>query len=136
MERNENGYSNFLFGNRNRNVTQNGNGRCPGTGDIWRGDGNTNGNNIGGNTHDNMYGNMSDMNGNRDNMNSGMNGGMGCNNSSRNGGCLGGASSNCAQRQLAMVYSPYQCWRMLYSPEDALNHGCLFEELDKPLEEY
>lgn len=110
MERNENGYSNFLFGNRNRTVTQNENERCPGTGDIWRGDNNTNGNNIGGNTN-NMHGNM-------------------------NGGCLGGASSNCAQRQLAMVYSPYQCWRMLYSPDEALNHGCLFEELNKPLEEY
>ena len=38
-------------------------------------------------------------------------------------------------RQLAMVYSPYQCWRMLYSPEKALMRGTLFEELDKPLEE-
>ena len=93
MERNENGYSNFLFGNRNRTVTQNENARCPGTGDIWRGDNNTNGNDM-------------------------------------------GININCAQRQLAMVYSPYQCWRMLYSPDEALNHGCLFEELNKPLEEY
>lgn len=38
-------------------------------------------------------------------------------------------------RQLAMVYSPYQCWRMLYSEEDALAHGTLFEELYKPLED-
>lgn len=139
MERNENGYSNFLFGNRNRTVNQNGNERCPGTGDIWRGNGNQNGNNIGGNSND-MHDNMNDMHGNMNgmhgNMNSGMNNGMGCNNASMNGGCLGGNSSNCAQRQLAMVYSPYQCWRMLYSPDEALNHGCLFEELNKPLEEY
>lgn len=37
--------------------------------------------------------------------------------------------------QLAMVYSPMQCYRMLYSPEDALMRGTLFEELDKPLME-
>ena len=41
----------------------------------------------------------------------------------------------CSQRQLAMVYSPYQCWRQLYSEEEALNHGTLFEELYKPLED-
>jgi len=39
------------------------------------------------------------------------------------------------QRQLAMVYSPYQCWRMIYTPADALMHGTLFEELYKPLGE-
>ena len=38
-------------------------------------------------------------------------------------------------RQLAMVYSPYQCWRMLYSEDEALSHGTLFEELYKPLED-
>ena len=38
-------------------------------------------------------------------------------------------------RQLAMVYSPYQCWRMLYNEDDALKHGTLFEELYKPLED-
>ena len=36
---------------------------------------------------------------------------------------------------LAMVYSPYQSWRMLYSEDDALKHGTLFEELYKPLGE-
>ena len=36
--------------------------------------------------------------------------------------------------QLASVYSPMQEWRMLYSPEKALMHGTLFEELYKPLE--
>ena len=38
-------------------------------------------------------------------------------------------------RQLAMVYSPIQCFRMLYNPEDALMRGTLVEELDKPLGE-
>ena len=41
----------------------------------------------------------------------------------------------CGDRQLAMVYSPMQCWRRLYTPADALMHGTLFEELYKPLEE-
>ena len=35
--------------------------------------------------------------------------------------------------QLAMVYSPINRFRALYSPEDALTHGTLFEELYKPL---
>lgn len=38
-------------------------------------------------------------------------------------------------RQLSMVYSPYQCWRKLYSETDALSRGTLFEELYKPLED-
>lgn len=41
----------------------------------------------------------------------------------------------CGNRQLAMVYSPMQCWRRLYTPADALMHGTLFEELYKPCEE-
>ncbi len=36
--------------------------------------------------------------------------------------------------QLAMVYSPYQYFCHLYTPEDALSHGTLFEQLYKPLE--
>ena len=40
-----------------------------------------------------------------------------------------------ASPQLAMVYAPYQKWRMLYSPDSALIRGTLFEELDKPLED-
>lgn len=39
------------------------------------------------------------------------------------------------ERQLAMTYSPFQCFRMLYSPETALMRGTMFEELDKPLME-
>ena len=106
MERNENGFSAYNFtNNRGRNQ------RCPGTGEIWQGD---NGNGMNGNG----------MNGN------GMIGGV-----TDNGDSLGGMGSGCASRQLAMVYSPHQCWRMLYSPEKALARGTLFEELDKPLEE-
>lgn len=40
-----------------------------------------------------------------------------------------------SKKSLAMVYSPYQCFRMMYSPMDALCHGTLFEELYKPLME-
>lgn len=104
MERNENGYSDFNFGRGNRNGTGTNEWRCPGTGEIWRGEnGNMNGSSSNGNT--------------------------------QNGGCLGGGPSNCATRQLAMVYSPFQCWRMLYSVPEALKHGTLFEELFKPLED-
>lgn len=42
--------------------------------------------------------------------------------------------NNCG-KSLAMVYSPYQCFRMMYAPMDALCHGTLFEELYKPLME-
>lgn len=58
-------------------------------------------------------------------------------------GYSGGAASPMPAReareveglQLAMVYSPYQAFRMLFTPEEALRHGTLFEELYKPLEE-
>ena len=49
------------------------------------------------------------------------------------GGCSRHDSVRCDDGlQLAMVYSPYQSWRMLLSPDDALAHGTLFEELYKP----
>ncbi len=51
------------------------------------------------------------------------------------GGCMPDADFGGAQRQLAMVYSPYQCWHKLYTPDEALKHGTLFEELYKPLGE-
>ena len=53
------------------------------------------------------------------------------------GGGMGGGCrcEGCTNRQLAMVYSPMQCWRRLYTPADALMHGTLFEELYKPCEE-
>ena len=37
--------------------------------------------------------------------------------------------------QLAMVYSPYQPFDGLYTPEEALRSGTLFVGLDKPLRE-
>ena len=37
--------------------------------------------------------------------------------------------------QLAMVYSPVQTYEALYSPEEALERGTLFQKLDKPLTE-
>ena len=36
-------------------------------------------------------------------------------------------------RSLAMVYSPKQQFRSLYSHEEAMKHGTLFEELYKPI---
>ena len=37
---------------------------------------------------------------------------------------------------LAMVYSPYQCFRNTYAPDIALDRGTLFSELDLPFEGY
>ncbi len=37
---------------------------------------------------------------------------------------------------LAYAYVPWQKWRLLYSPSDALKNGTLFEELNKPLGVY
>ena len=61
-----------------------------------------------------------------------------------NGGNLGGATNHtCGGRgdcldsmPLAYVYGPDQKFRMLYSANDALAHGTLFEELYKPMEVY
>ena len=39
-------------------------------------------------------------------------------------------------KPLAYAYVPIQRWRMLYTPENALAHGTLFEELYKPMEVY
>ena len=47
----------------------------------------------------------------------------------------GGTQLNCrGERQLAMVYAPINCFRMLYPMEEALKRGTMFIELDKPLE--
>lgn len=54
----------------------------------------------------------------------------------REGCAMGACGCNSGEgRQLAMVYAPMQCFRILYSHSDALMRGTLFEELDKPLEE-
>lgn len=48
-----------------------------------------------------------------------------------------GAQNGCLENMpLAYVYSPDQRFRMLYSANDALMHGTLFEELYKPMEVY
>lgn len=107
MERNENGYSGF--GSHGiTDAERRRNGSCPGTGEIWRG-----------------------------------NNGNGATNGNGNGSLMGEMSleefnlthNACSKHQLAMVYSPHQCFRMLYTPEKALMRGTLFEELDKPLED-
>lgn len=78
------------------------------------------------------------------------NGCGGCGNRPGNGsgngnGSVGGVGSNhtcggdgsCLDNMsLAYVYAPNQMFRMLYSANDALNHGTLFEELYKPMEVY
>ena len=69
----------------------------------------------------------------------------GCNGGMDNGnGSVGGVGNhNCGGRgdcldsmPLAYVYAPDQRFRMLYSANDALSHGTLFEELYKPMEVY
>ena len=75
--------------------------------------------------------------------------GCGCQNGNNNGnnGNVGGitagnnhtcgGSGNCLdEMKLAYVYAPNQVFRMLYSANDAMKHGTLFEELDKPMEVY
>lgn len=44
------------------------------------------------------------------------------------------ASFGCSMPSLAMVYSPYQNWEGLLSPEKGLSEGSLFQDLIKPLE--
>ena len=66
----------------------------------------------------------------------------GCGNG--NGAALGGANNHTCGgtgttldfRPLAYVYAPSQMFRLLYSANDALRHGTLFEELYKPKEVY
>ena len=71
--------------------------------------------------------------------------GNGCGNGNGSGGSVGGVGTNhtCGGRgdcldgmPLAYVYAPDQTFRMLYSANDALSHGTLFEELYKPMEVY
>ena len=48
----------------------------------------------------------------------------------------GGDGSCLDNMPLAYVYAPNQVFRMLYSANDAMKHGTLFEELYKPMEVY
>lgn len=45
-----------------------------------------------------------------------------------------GTNYHCHMPSLAMVYSPYQYWQNLLSPEEGLSQGSIFTELIKPLE--
>ena len=72
-------------------------------------------------------------------------GGCGNNGSGGNNGNVGGVTGNhscggngsCLDNMpLAYVYAPDQMFRMLYTANDALKHGTLFEELYKPMEVY
>jgi hypothetical protein len=42
------------------------------------------------------------------------------------------SSKACNYPSLAMAYFPYQEWRKLYDPCEAITQGTLFKELDKP----
>ena len=51
--------------------------------------------------------------------------------------CDCGGTGDCLdEKPLAYVYAPNQKFCMLYSAEDALSHGTLFEDLYKPMEVY
>lgn len=41
---------------------------------------------------------------------------------------------NIEDKPIAMAYVPWQKWRMLYEPKEALKRGTLFKELDLPFE--
>ena len=125
MDKNENGYPGIMGqGSAPRdNMNRSGMGGCPGFcgGNTngcpgFCGNGGTNGGTNGGN----VSGGNSGANGN----------GNGANHT------CGGRGDCLDYMPLAYVYAPDQAFRMLYSAEDALNHGTLFEELYKPMEVY
>lgn len=58
------------------------------------------------------------------------------NNGSIRGGDCGEPMNHLDSLPLAYVYAPSQRFCMLYSAEDALSHGTLFEALYKPKEVY
>ena len=117
MDRNENGYPGGVVGGVtdmggcgcNRPGNGNGNGNRPGNGN-----GNGNGNRPG-NGNGNGNGTV---------------GGVQTNH-------LCGGRGDCLDHMpLAYVYAPDQMFRLLYTANDALKHGTLFEELYKPMEVY
>ena len=54
----------------------------------------------------------------------------------REGGCCANDHACMDGLPLAYAYVPIQKWRMLYSTDNALGRGTMFEELDKPMEVY
>lgn len=51
-------------------------------------------------------------------------------------GCAENGEATLSGKPIGYSYVPIQNWKMLYSVEDALGHGTLFEELYLPLEVY
>ena len=49
-------------------------------------------------------------------------------------GCANGIGWGLKEHPLGMVYSPYQYFRQIYSPDTALTRGTIFTELDLPFE--
>ncbi|MBQ1275181.1 MAG: spore coat associated protein CotJA [Cellulosilyticum sp.] len=41
---------------------------------------------------------------------------------------------NMENMPIAMAYVPWQQWRMIYEPKEALKRGTIFKELDLPFE--
>lgn len=52
------------------------------------------------------------------------------------GKCEGREGCDMSEMAIGYAYVPFQKFRMLYSAEDALSHGTLFEELYLPLGVY
>ena len=130
MEKNENGYPALTFCGCNGN--SGGNGGANGNGNGTSG-GNSNGNS-GGNGGAN--GNGNGASGGNSNGNSGGNANGGANGNGNMNHSCGGRGDCLDLLPLAYVYAPDQPFRMLYTAEDALGHGTLFEELYKPMEVY
>jgi hypothetical protein len=51
-------------------------------------------------------------------------------------GCYESEEATLHDKPLGYAYVPVQRWRMMYSPEEGLSRGTMFEELYKPLEVY
>ena len=96
-----------------------------------------------------VVGGVTDMGGTNDGCGNNCTGGCGngCgNNTGGNGnGSVGGVTGNhtcggtgnCLDSMpLAYAYAPDQVFRLLYTANDAMKHGTLFEELYKPMEVY
>ena len=147
MDKNENGYPGGSVGgvtDNNGGLGGAGNGCGNGCGGCGNGCGN-NGNRPGNGNTGNNGNRPGNGNGNNGNGNGNNGNGNGNNGNNGNGGIVGGVQNNhtcggdgsCLDRMpIAYVYAPDQVFRMLYSANDALRHGTLFEELYKPKEVY
>lgn len=50
--------------------------------------------------------------------------------------CYENESATLSDKPIGYAYVPIQRWRMLYTPEQGLARGTVFEELDMPMEVY